>query len=433
MPEGQLRCPGSWLAPLAKDGRGEGAKNVTNEQESSRPVRLQRVFLVVLDSVGCGALPDAHLFGDEGTDTLGHTAQAVGGLNLPCLGALGLGNIHPILGVEPAAAPLASWGVMHEASAAKDTTTGHWEMTGLLSPVPFATYPEGFPPEIMEAWLAATGLPGFLGNRPASGTQILDELGPRHLETGWPIVYTSADSVFQIAAHERIIPLERLYELCRAARRILDPYRVARVIARPFLGDGPGQFARTYNRHDFSMEPPAPTLLDRLHQAGREVVGVGKIDDVFSGRGLTRSVRTHGNADGLTRLLELAGSVTGPALVFANLIDFDMLYGHRRNPAGYARALEEADPGLAQLVERLGPQDLLLLTADHGCDPTFTGSTDHTREQVPLLAYRPEHPGVPLGQRDTFADVGQTIAEALGIGLLSAGSSFLSQLDKVGT
>jgi len=395
-----------------------------------KPAPLRRVFLVVLDSVGCGALPDAGQFGDLGTDTLGHTAAAVGGLRLPLLGSLGLGNLHPVEGVPPADRPRASWGVMHEASPGKDTTTGHWEIAGLISTRPFATFPEGFPEAIIRPWLQATGLPGLLGNKPASGTTILDELGEEHRRTGLPIVYTSADSVFQIAAHEEVIPLERLYELCRAARQILDPHRVARVIARPFVGDGPGQFRRTYNRHDFSMVPPAATLLDHLQQAGIEVIGVGKIGDIFAGRGVSRSLHTQGNADGLARLRELVDEVTGPALVFVNLIDFDMLYGHRRDPAGYARALEEADLLLQPVVERLGEDDLLILTADHGCDPTFLASTDHTREQVPLLALRPGHAGVPLGVRRTFADLAQTVAAGFGVATDLAGISFFAETER---
>ncbi len=389
---------------------------------------LERVFVVVMDSVGCGAMPDAAAFGDAGTDTLGHTAMEAGGLDLPNLTRLGLGNLHEILGVEPQAEPLASFGVMHEASAGKDTTTGHWEIAGLVSPRAFTTYPDGFPPEITQPWLEACGLSGFLGNYPSSGTEILDRLGEEHLRTGLPILYTSADSVFQVAAHEDVIPPARLYEICEAARRVLEPHFVARVIARPFVGERAGEFQRTYNRHDFSLKPTAPTVLDRLIEAGTPVLGVGKISDIFAGQGISESFRTEGNADGMERLLELAREQRGPALVFVNLIDFDMLYGHRRDPAGYAAALEAFDRDLGPVLDALGPADLLLVTADHGCDPTYAATTDHTREQVPLLAYRPGVPGVPLGVRSSFADLGQTVAQAFGLAPLPAGRSFLDAL-----
>ena len=390
---------------------------------------IDRVFLVVIDSVGCGAAPDAAAFGDEGTDTLGHTAQAAGGLELPMLRSLGLGNIHPVRGVAPVVQPAASWGLMLEVSAGKDTTSGHWELAGLVSKRPFATFPNGFPDEIMRAWLEATGLRGYLGNRSASGTQIIEELGPQHMETGLPIIYTSADSVFQVAAHEELIPPEELCGLCRKARLILDPYRVARIIARPFIGTDKGHFARTYNRHDFSMPPPSPTMLDHLRDAGVEVLGIGKIGDVFSGHGLDRSIRTSGNSDGMARLLELVREIRGPALVFLNLIDFDMLYGHRRDPLGYALALEAFDREIEPVLKELGSRDMLVITADHGCDPTFIETTDHTREQVPLLVLSPGRAGVPLGQRSTFADLAQTITDIFGARPVPAGSSFLSLLE----
>ena len=388
----------------------------------------QRVFIVIMDSVGCGAMPDAALFGDEGADTLGNVARAVGGLRLPCLQQLGIGNMHPVAGVPPVERPVGSWGTMHEASAGKDTTTGHWEIAGLVSEEPFATFPEGFPPSIVDPWLEATGLTGVLWNRPASGTEIIAEWGIEHVRTGHPILYTSADSVFQVAAHEEHFGLERLYEVCTAARPLLDEHRVARVIARPFVGTGPEDFQRTYNRHDYSMVPPRPTLLDDLKEAGIPVVGLGKIGDIFANRGLTESVRTRGNAEGMQRLLEHVASLPAPGFAFLNLIDFDMLYGHRRDTEGYAQALEAFDVDLAPVVAALGPRDLLLITADHGCDPTFAATTDHTREQVPLLAYWPGHSGRALGTRSTFADMAATVAQALGLPPTAAGTSFLDML-----
>ncbi len=388
----------------------------------------QRIFIVIMDSVGCGALPDAARFGDEGADTLGNVARAMGGLRLPTLQGLGLGNLHAVQGVPAAERPQASWGVMHEASPGKDTTTGHWEIAGIVSERPFTTFPDGFPDSIVGPWLKATGLTGVLGNRAASGTEIITELGLEHLRTGKPILYTSADSVFQVAAHEERFGLERLYEVCAAARTVLDDHYLARVIARPFVGVGPDDFQRTYNRHDYSMEPPRPTVLERLTVAGVPVVGLGKIGDIFANRGVTRSIRTKGNAEGMQRLLEQVRELPAPGLAFLNLIDFDMLYGHRRNPSGYAEALEAFDEGLAPVVAALEPRDLLLITADHGCDPTFDATTDHTREQVPLLAYWPGHAGRALGARRTFADMAETVAEALGLTPMGAGTSFLNTL-----
>lgn len=384
-----------------------------------------RAVLIVMDSVGIGEMPDAHRYGDEGSNTLANTAAAVGGLALPHFRELGLGNIHPILGVEPVARPLASYGKMSEASPGKDTTTGHWEMAGLVLDRPFPTFPNGFPPEILEPFEAAIGVK-VLGNRPASGTEIIRELGETHMKTSRPIVYTSADSVFQIAAHEEVIPVPELYRMCEIARRILDPYQVGRVIARPFVGK-PGSFRRTYNRKDFSYPPVGKTLCDRLVTAGTAVVGIGKIENIFAGHGITRDIHTEGNADGLEKTLQ-AIRETPRGLVFVNLVDFDMLYGHRNDPAGYAAALRAVDARVPALVDALADGDLLLFSADHGCDPT-TPSTDHSREYVPLLAYRKGgHGGEDLGVRATFADLGQTLADLFGIPPLPNGTSFARSL-----
>jgi phosphopentomutase len=386
---------------------------------------VKRVVLIVLDSCGCGGDPAAADYGDEGADTLAHTARAVGGLSLPNLQALGLGNIGSIEGVDPAARPAAAFGRMQERSVGKDTTTGHWEIAGLLTEQPFQVYPRGFPRDLLDAFAKETGRP-VLGNKPASGTEIIEELGPEQLRSGAWIVYTSADSVFQIAAHEEKIPLDELYAACRVARRLCDPLKVARIIARPYVGQ-PGSFNRTYNRHDFGMPPPSPTVLDRLQAAGVPVVGVGKIGDIFSGRGIDESIHTEGNADGMEKTLtRLSRFESG--LIFVNLIDFDMLYGHRRNPQGFAQSLVEFDGYLPRLLEQIGPEDLLLLTADHGNDPTHQG-TDHTRERVPLLAYGPTGAAATdLGVRDGFFDVAATVAEALGLSSGDHGASFLEKI-----
>jgi phosphopentomutase len=384
----------------------------------------RRLVILVADSAGCGALPDAAAYGDEGSDTLGNTSRAVGGLSLPVLGRMGLGHVTAIEGVPPDPAPAAFHGRMAERSEGKDTTTGHWEMMGVVLREGLRTFPRGFPPEILDAFVRETGAPGVLGNTVASGTVIIQELGEEHQRTGKPIVYTSADSVFQVAAHTDTVPLETLYAWCRTARRILDPWRVARVIARPFVGT-PGSYARTYDRKDFSLPPPAPTVLERLVEAGVPVIGVGKIPDIFDRRGITEEIHTAGNADGLARtaaLLERADR----GLVFVNLVDFDMLYGHRNDPAGYARALEELDRGLPPILDRLGPGELLALTADHGCDPT-TPSTDHSREYVPLLVHAPGRGGGDLGTRGTFADLGATVAEYFGV-RSEVGTSFLREV-----
>ncbi|MBM4396342.1 MAG: phosphopentomutase [Deltaproteobacteria bacterium] len=395
-----------------------------NDAGKTARARFDKVLWLVLDSVGCGEMPDAAEYGDRGANTLGNTARAVGGLKLPNLGRLGLGNVTAVAGVPPRPAADAHFGRMSEASAGKDTTTGHWEMAGVPLDSAFAVFTDtGFPDEILDAFRRESGF-DLIGNVAASGTEIIERLGPEHQRTGRLIVYTSADSVFQIAAHEETVPLPRLYEACRAARRVLDEHRVARVIARPFVGE-PGAYKRTYNRADFSMVPPRDTVLDLLLRAGVPVVGVGKIHDIFAGRGVGEAIHTEGNADGMLRTGE-ALRRTERGLVFTNLVDFDMTYGHRRDAPGYARALEEVDAFLPRLLDAVGTRGLVLVTADHGCDPTAGWSTDHTREYVPLIAW---HPGIAkgagrdLGTRATFADVGRTVADVFGVGPLESGTA----------
>jgi phosphopentomutase len=384
-----------------------------------------RFVVIVIDSCGAGALPDAAEYGDAGANTLANTARAAGGLSLPTLQSWGLGNLTSIDGCPPAAAPRASCGTMAQLSQGKDTTTGHWEMMGIVLEKGFATFPNGFPESLMEAFVARSGAPGYLGNKPASGTAIIEELGEEHLRTGFPIVYTSADSVFQIAAHEEKIPLPALYRYCEAAREVGKRYGIARVIARPFVGR-PGSFQRTYNRRDFTQQPPPGLVLDQLAQAGVRVVGLGKIPDIYDGRGIARSLHTHGNADGLARTEELLAEA-GEGFLFVNLVDTDMLYGHRRDPIGYAAALREIDGALPAIAGKLRKGDLLAITADHGCDPTFPG-TDHTRERVPIAVYAPgREKGTSLGERVSFADLGATVAEHFGL-RAPRGESFLAQV-----
>ncbi|SHF28484.1 phosphopentomutase [Desulfofundulus australicus DSM 11792] len=386
---------------------------------------INRLTLIVLDSVGIGELPDAEKYGDKGSNTLANTARAVGGLNLPNLGRLGLGNILAIEGVPPVKQPLAAYGRMAEASAGKDTTTGHWEIAGLLLERPFPVYPHGFPPEIIEPFEKRIGRP-VLGNRAASGTAIIEELGEEHIKTGYPIVYTSADSVFQIAAHEEVIPVNELYGMCRVARELLTgPHAVGRVIARPFVGK-PGAFKRTDRRRDFSLPPPAPTVLDLLTQNGFSVLAVGKIEDIFAGRGITEAIHTKDNMDGVDRTIACMRRLER-GLIFTNLVDFDMLYGHRNNPRGYAAALEAFDRRLPEILSAVRPDEVLIITADHGCDPT-TSSTDHSREYVPLLVYGPlVEPGVNLGTRSTFSDVAASVAEFFGLSY-PRGTSFVREV-----
>ncbi len=378
--------------------------------------KISKVIWLVLDSVGVGEMPDAAAFGDVGANTLGNTAKAVNGLKLPNMGALGIGNITDVKGVPPVSQANGHFGKMAEASVGKDTTTGHWEMAGVILDKPFATFTDtGFPPDLMEAFANQSGF-SWIGNFAASGTEIIERFGPRHQETGELIVYTSADSVFQIAAHEDVVPIDKLYEACQVARRLLDPFQVARVIARPFVGV-PGAYKRTYNRRDFSMKPPKPTVLNLLSDIGVPVIGVGKIHDIFAGSGVTKEIHTEGNTDGLQRTKEAIAALDR-GLVYTNLVDFDMMYGHRRDPHGYGRALEEVDDFLPKLIEAGGPETLTVLCADHGCDPTATWSTDHTREYVPLIMY---HPGIKPGQgrdlgiRPTFADIGATIGHIFGV------------------
>lgn len=382
----------------------------------------RRVMLIVLDGVGIGALPDAHLYGDEGSNTLGNIARQVR-LKLPHLTRLGLGNIAPLEGIDPQEQPLAAYGKMGERSPGKDTTTGHWEMAGIILDKPFPLYPEGFPPEIIEEFEKRIGRK-VLGNKPASGTVIIEELGAEHMATGKPIVYTSADSVFQIAAHEEVIPLEELYRMCEVARELLQgDHAVGRVIARPFVGT-PGNFQRTANRHDYSLAPPSPNMLELVQQKGLEVIGVGKIGDIYAGKGITRSIPTKSNMDGVDQTVRTWREMKA-GLLFTNLVDYDMKYGHRNNVEGFAGALEEFDARLPELMEILEEDDLLIITADHGVDPT-TPSTDHSREYVPLLIYGKNiKPGVNLGVRSTFADVGATIAEYLGADAPPNGESML--------
>lgn len=390
-------------------------------------MRFKRICLIVLDSVGIGELPDAERFGDLGAHTLGHIAARVPALRLPNLQRLGLGSIAPLQGVTPQTSPGAYFGKMAEVSTGKDTMTGHWEIMGLKVTIPFNVFPEGFPPELIDAFERETGRK-VLGNKPASGTEILDELGEAQMNTGAWIVYTSADSVFQLAAHEEVIPLEELYRGCEIARRLTldDRYAVGRVIARPYVGQ-PGAFKRTPNRHDYAVKPPAPTVMNRLEEAGLDCIAVGKISDIYSGEGVTRSLPTKSNLDGIHKTLEaLETPFTG--LLFTNLVDFDSLYGHRRDPEGYAGALNEFDAWLPKLLERIGDDDLLVLTADHGNDPIHAG-TDHTREYVPLLVYSPSlRGGATLGVRETFADVGATVADNFGVQAPDNGASFLGEL-----
>ncbi|HQZ39275.1 MAG TPA: phosphopentomutase [Vicinamibacterales bacterium] len=386
---------------------------------------FRRAVVIVLDSVGAGELPDAALYGDEGSHTLGHIDEQVG-LQVPALASLGLGCAVPLRHVPCPAAPAGAYGLMAERSAGKDSVTGHWELMGLVLDRAFPTFPHGFPEDLIEAFERRIGRP-VLGNVVASGTVILEELGPAHLRSGSPIVYTSADSVFQIAAHEQVVPLETLYAWCRAAYElVVQGLGVGRVIARPFVGS-PGAFTRTANRHDFAMPPAGDTLLDRLVAAGHTVTAIGKIHDLFAGRGITTSHQTASDDHGMDVLAHcLAGQADG--LLLANLVDFDSKYGHRNDVAGYARNLERFDRRLAELLPALRPDDLLMVTADHGNDPA-TPSTDHSREYVPVLATGPRvRGGAALGTRPTFSDLGQTLAEVFGVAPLPSGTSFLKEI-----
>jgi phosphopentomutase len=387
----------------------------------------KRVFLIVMDSVGIGEAPDAEKFGDKGAHTLGHIAEKMNGLNMPNMASLGLGNIDEIKGIEKASKPLAFFTKMQEASNGKDTMTGHWEIMGLNIETPFRVFPDGFPDELLSELEAKSGRK-IIGNKPASGTEILVELGEEHMKTGSLIVYTSADSVLQIAAHEEIVPIEELYKICKTARELTldEKYMVGRIIARPFVGE-PGNFKRTSNRHDYALKPFGRTVMNELAQAGLDVVAIGKISDIYDGEGVTQSLRTISNMDGMDKLIEsLDMDFTG--LSFVNLVDFDALFGHRRDPIGYGKALEEYDARLPEFFEKMKEDDLLIITADHGNDPVHHG-TDHTREYVPLIVYSKKMElGKELPVRQTFADIGATIAENFNVKAPDFGKSFLHEL-----
>ncbi|NLI16766.1 MAG: phosphopentomutase [candidate division Zixibacteria bacterium] len=391
-------------------------------------MRFNRVCLLVLDACGVGELPDAEAYGDAGSNTLGHCAEAVGGLKMPTMGRMGLGNIIPIRGISETSSPKAYYGKLAEQSAGKDSTIGHWELAGLISHKPFPVYPNGFPKEIIDEFVRKTGRP-VIGNEAASGTEIIARLGETHLKTGSLIVYTSADSVFQVAAHVDLIPLSELYRYCRLAREMLQgEHGVSRVIARPFAGK-PGEFYRTPDRKDFSLPPTGPTVLDLLSESSHDVITVGKVDDLFAGRGVTKSQHTKSNQEGIERIIDFL-KTEFHGLLFANLVDFDMIWGHRNDAAGFAGGLEYFDSRLPEILAVLRKDDLFIITADHGCDPTTT-STDHSREYTPLLAYSPGFQslsGKNLGIRRTFADIGATISEIFGLTGLMAGDSFLKEL-----
>lgn len=389
---------------------------------------FKRIHVIVMDSVGIGEAPDAAEFDDVGADTLGHIAKSRGGLKLPNIARLGLSHIREIDGVERTEHPLAYYGKMQEASRGKDTMTGHWEIMGLYIDTPFRVFPDGFPDELITRIESKTGRK-VIGNKPASGTEIMAELGEEQMKTGALIVYTSADSVLQIAAHEEIIPLEELYEICEYCREITrdDPYMLGRIIARPFVGE-PGAFTRTANRHDYALKPFGRTTMNELKDQGYDVIALGKISDIYDGEGITKAIRTKSNQDGMDKLVEtLDESFNG--ISFLNLVDFDALYGHRRDPHGYAEALEAFDARLPEVLDKLPDEDLLIITADHGNDPTYKG-TDHTREYVPLLVYSPRfvNGGAPLALRQTFADIGASIAENFKIQMPAYGTSFLQEL-----
>lgn len=389
-------------------------------------MKFNRIVLLVLDSAGIGAMPDAPAWGDAGADTLGNVLRARAA-RLPNLQKLGLGNIRRFENLAPVSDPLGNYGKCALKSNGKDTTTGHWEMAGIILEKAFPTYPQGFPPRIIDEFVARARVPGVLANVPASGTEIIKEFGEEHVRTGKPIVYTSADSVFQIAAHEEVIPVARLYEICEIARRLLDGEdRVGRVIARPFVGDSAESFKRTENRHDYAVAPPADNLLPLLKDNRLDVVCVGKIASIYDSLGVTEDLTAKNNAQAIDRTVAALGA-DSRGLIFSNLVDFDMLYGHRRDPEGYARALEYFDERLPEIFGAMREDDLFILTADHGNDPTFRGS-DHTREYAPLLVYGERaRRGVDLGTRASLADIGQTIAENFGL-KLKDGASFLSQI-----
>ncbi|MGC4376429.1 phosphopentomutase [Fictibacillus sp. Mic-4] len=390
--------------------------------------RFKRVFVIVMDSVGIGEAPDAAKFNDLGANTLGHIAEKMNGLHMPNMEKLGLGCIEPIKGIEKVKHPLAHYAKLQEASNGKDTMTGHWEIMGLRIDTPFQTFPEGFPEELIKELEEKTGRK-VIGNKPASGTEIIKELGEEHMKTGALIVYTSADSVLQIAAHEEIVPLDELYNICEIAREMTknEKYMVGRIIARPFVGK-PGQFERTANRHDYALKPFGRTVMNELKDSGYDSIALGKISDIFDGEGVTETIRTKSNMDGMDQLVKsMDKAFTG--LNFLNLVDFDAVYGHRRDPLGYGKALEEFDSRLPEVLNKLHEDDLLIITADHGNDPVHHG-TDHTREYVPLIVYYKEiNEGKKLQVSSTYADIGATIADNFGIKMPDNGVSFLNQLN----
>ena len=393
-------------------------------------MKQNKLILIVLDSVGVGELPDAGVYGDKGTNTISHIAQEVDGLRLPNLASLGLGNITNINGVSSNNNATGCFGKLAEASEGKDSTTGHWEIAGIITHQAFPLYPAGFPEELLERFLQVTECSGYLGNKPASGTEIINELGDEHVRTGFPIVYTSGDSVFQIAAHQDVIPLERLYEICRKTREqvVVGKHRIGRVIARPFIG-ATGSYRRTPYRRDYAVEPPEDTVLDILHGEGVSTIGIGKIDDLFCGRGLQVKIHIKSNAEGINEIIKTGKSMQSGFLM-ANLVDFDMLFGHRQDAVGYAKALEEFDAMLPEIQNCIGNGDVLILTADHGNDPTDQ-STDHTREYVPLLCYtKSGQRNVNLGIRSSFADVGKTVADFFNVSRTHSlsGQSFLANI-----
>jgi phosphopentomutase len=385
---------------------------------------IKNFIIIVLDGVGVGELPDAAIYGDAGSNTLSNMAEVVGGLSLPNLEKMGLGNIDHIKGIKPQKQPLASYGKMGEQSKGKDSTSGHWELGGVVVDFDFSYFPEGFPDDITSSFLRFTGLKGYLGNKPASGTEIIKELGEEHVKTGFPIIYTSADSVFQIAAHEEVIPLKRLYEICSITREkvLVSPYVVGRVIARPFVGT-PGNFTRTVYRKDYSLDPPDDTILDVLKMHEIDTIAVGKINDLFNHKGIKIPAPTKSNKEGCNKIIEFS-SKSENSLIFANLVDFDVYFGHRNDTEGFAVALKEFDVQLPEIIDSMDETDCMVITADHGNDPT-TPSTDHSREYVPLLFYRKGITGKNLGTRKTFSDVAKTVAEFFGVENKLNGDSFL--------
>ena len=386
---------------------------------------MNNFVLLILDGVGIGELPDAANYGDQGSNTLGNMAEKLGGLNLPNLQKLGLGNIAPVNGITPVKIPQASYGKLKEVSPGKDSTTGHWELGGIKVDFNFPYYPSGFPDELIDRFLEATGEKGVLGNKPASGTAIIEELGDEHVKTGYPIVYTSADSVFQIAAHEHVISIERLYEICRAARDVVLTGKdsVGRVIARPFIGES-GSYTRTTNRKDFSMDPTSDTILDFLKSSGIETIAIGKINDLFNYRGIVTGIKTKSNSEGIAAVINTLKEKQN-SFLFINLVDFDVYYGHRNDPEGFYKALIEFDSALPDILSELDDSDYLIITADHGNDPTSV-STDHSREYVPLLFYNKKTTGRNLGVRSSFSDVAQTIAHFFKVNNDLKGTSFLN-------